>query len=128
MQDRLRRPRRLEEVQDAESFSEALKARREDIFKRCESSREVRRSLNYLRLIATASGAKQKDDIEALSKEYPSKVDGDLVDLAAMGAMLDAGPEGCVVREYFEAVRPVRIRSEDFCARENPPPDFPHHF
>jgi len=117
----LSRPRRTEEVQDTESFAEALKARGEEIFKRCESPREVRRFLNYLRLIATASGAKQKDDIEALREEYPGKVDSDLIDLAAMGAMLDAGPEGQAVQDYFEAQCDLfGLDPKTFAPRESP--------
>jgi hypothetical protein len=64
---------------------------------------EVRRFLNYLRLIATASGEKQKDDITALREVYPGKVDADLVDLAVLGAMPNAGREGGAVKKYFEA-------------------------
>ena len=97
------RPRRLEEAQDAEGFAEALKARGGDISRKCGSPREVRRFLNYLRLVATASGTGEKDDIKSLRENYPGDVDRDLVDLAALGAMPASGDAGEAVRKYFEA-------------------------
>jgi hypothetical protein len=89
----------LEEVQAVESFAEALKERGEQIFKRCESPREVRRFLNYLRLIVTASSSDQEGGIEALREKYPGTVDRDLVDLASQGDIRATGPEGMAVQE-----------------------------
>jgi hypothetical protein len=59
--------------------------------------------VNYLRLIATASGERGRYDVNALRETYPGRFDGDLVALAAMGKMPNAGPEGPAVEQYFIA-------------------------
>jgi hypothetical protein len=97
------RPRRLQGARDAESFSEALEARSEEIFRRCESPREVRRFLNYSRLIATASEQKEERDVNSLRERYPESFDRHLVDLATMGCIPNAGLEGRDIEQYFKS-------------------------
>jgi photosystem II stability/assembly factor-like uncharacterized protein len=62
-----------EESKDAETFTAALKRHSGKIFDRCESPREARRFLNYLRLIGN-----NKD----LRNKYGERFDQDLVGMA----------------------------------------------
>ena len=81
------RPRRVEETLDADTFVDALAARSKEIFRRCQSPREVRRFLNYLRLIATQPSLGTGEQALSLRAKFPDKFDADLVDLASMGHM-----------------------------------------
>ena len=97
------RPRRVEETQDAESFAEALEARSEEIFIKCKSPREVRRFLNYLRLIATGPISREGDISVSLRERYPKTFDAGLVDMASMGTIPEAGREGAEIERYYRA-------------------------
>jgi hypothetical protein len=98
---RFTRPKSVEETRDTEAFTRALKSRSDDIFKRCGTPREVRRFLNYLRLIATES-RKSKDGKSSLRERYGDAFERDLIDLASTGRMPDAGAEGADVEAYFK--------------------------
>jgi hypothetical protein len=95
------RPRRMEEAQDAPSFATALEKRVNEICERFDSPREVRRFLNYLRLVATGAGMEQEGDINQLRKKFGGDVDRDLVDLAVLGRTTVAGAEAEAVEEYY---------------------------
>jgi photosystem II stability/assembly factor-like uncharacterized protein len=124
----LSRPQRPEEAQDAEGFAEALIAHEKDIYGRCESPRELRRFLNYLRLVGTASGLEQEGDLDTMRVQYGKKVDTDLVELAVGGKMEDAGSEGPDVRKYFEAQCDLLgLDTRTFAPKENRPPEPGHN-
>jgi photosystem II stability/assembly factor-like uncharacterized protein/predicted small integral membrane protein len=95
------RPKHREQAHDVQSFGEALERHVERICSRCGSPREVRRFLNYLRLVATGSEAENSDDIRTLRKRYGGLVDQYLVDLATIGRASGAGPEATAVNEYY---------------------------
>jgi photosystem II stability/assembly factor-like uncharacterized protein len=95
------RPRHLEKAQDTQSFGQALERHVARICSRCESPREIRRFLNYLRLVATGGGSEQAEDISILRKKYGGVVDQLLVDLATAGREEGAGPEASAVQEYY---------------------------
>ncbi|MEG9437564.1 hypothetical protein JAO29_15545 [Edaphobacter sp. HDX4] len=78
---RLSRPRRPEEAKDPETFSKALQSHSQDIFDTSKTTREVRRFLNYLRLVATPTSETSKDSIQDLRENIP-KFDEQLVELA----------------------------------------------
>jgi hypothetical protein len=85
------RPKHIEEARDSDEFSKALRDQAEEIFERNPSPREVRRFLNYLRLVATEARVMGK---ESLRGKYPKTFDRNLVDLASTGETSQtAGPD-----------------------------------
>jgi hypothetical protein len=98
-----------------------LKDRGDAIFRRCESPREVRRFLNYLRLVATGSGDGSGDPLEKLREDRSGIVDRELVDLAACGPRPGDPSE---VQKYFEDQCDFfGLDPETFVPRENPVAD-----
>jgi hypothetical protein len=67
-----------------------------------------------------------KGDIDALRREFPGEVDGGLVDLAALGAMKDAGKGSEQMQKYFEAQCDLfGLDPTTFAPRENQLPGTP---
>jgi hypothetical protein len=95
------RPKHVEEARDSKEFSDALRDRADEIFERNPSPREVRRFLNYLRLVATEARVMGK---ELLRDKYPESFDQNLVDLASTGnAGATSSPEErSEMTTYFE--------------------------
>lgn len=95
-------PRKVEEAQDVDSFTKALRIYSKEIFEKCGSPREARRFLNYLRLVATGSGQKEGDDLRNLRMKYHDQFDLGLVALAVTGDTDGIG-EISEVRQYYKA-------------------------
>jgi hypothetical protein len=94
-------PKELEQARDAASFGEALEQRVEEICGRSGSPREVRRFLNYLRLVATGQDTESPEDITGLRRKYGAVVDRHLVDLATTGRAVGSGAEAAAVEHYY---------------------------
>jgi hypothetical protein len=78
---RFSRPKQPEEAEDPTSFTDALQARSEEILGKCGTPREVRRFLNYLRLVATPTDERSGQSIQGLRARF-STFDRRLVDMA----------------------------------------------
>jgi photosystem II stability/assembly factor-like uncharacterized protein len=94
-------PREVEQAVDVDTFTEALEAYSAEIFWKCESPREARRFLNYLRLVATGSGQKDTDILKELRQKYGGQFDRDLVALAVSGTA--ASTSNSEVEQYYKA-------------------------
>jgi hypothetical protein len=95
------RPKDREQAYDSKSFADALEQQVEKICSKCDSPREVRRFLNYLRLIATTD-TEHAGDISLLRKTYGGCVDRYLVDLATTGSSPGVSIESTAVEEYYK--------------------------
>jgi len=78
------RPKRQQELEEPKSFSDALQDRAHDIMQKCKTPREIRRFLNYLRLVVTPAEDQMSDSIQSL-RAIISSFDADLVTLATKG-------------------------------------------
>jgi hypothetical protein len=97
---RLARPANLEEAEDDPRFKTALVNRTNAIFKICRSPREVRRLLNYLRLVAARSGQPETDQGQLLRDAY-GNFDELLVGLAVQDKKAP-GEAPLEIRRYYE--------------------------
>jgi hypothetical protein len=95
------RPKRPSEAQDPTTFAEALEARSENILEKCKTPREVRRFLNYLRLVAAPSNDSTFESIQALRRRL-TDFDRQLVDLATQVVPAQAPAENAVKKFYFD--------------------------
>ncbi len=112
-------PRQIEEARDADTFTQALEKYSEQIFKKYESPREARRFLNYLRLVATSSGQKEKDALKNLRIKYPDRFDLDLVSLAVLDGADSVGDDSEVKQYYKEQCGIFGLDEKTFQPREN---------
>jgi len=78
------RPKRPEEAEDPTTFGDALELRSGEILNRWKTPREVRRFLNYLRLVATTTDERSSESIQGLRGRI-GDFDQRLVDLATRG-------------------------------------------
>jgi hypothetical protein len=62
------RPKRQAEAHDPTTFAEALENRSEDILKKCGTPREVRRFLNYLRLVAAPNDEPSREGFRSCGR------------------------------------------------------------
>jgi hypothetical protein len=67
---RFSRPKRPEEAEDPTTFTDALQEHSEEILAKCRTPREVRRFLNYLRLVATPTDDRSDESIQGLREKY----------------------------------------------------------
>jgi hypothetical protein len=81
------RPRKIMEAVDSDAFTKALEEKSDRIFDRYRSPREVRRFINYLRLVVMPSGQRDSDEIAALRTRNTASVDPLLVALAVDGVI-----------------------------------------
>jgi photosystem II stability/assembly factor-like uncharacterized protein len=96
----LARPANLDQAEDDPKFKDALVDHTEAIFKLYQSPRELRRLLNYLRLVAARTGQEKTDEGQKLRAEY-SDFDKLLVGLAVRKE--SAGPRvPKKIQEYYE--------------------------
>ncbi|MFC5860705.1 YCF48-related protein [Acidicapsa dinghuensis] len=75
------RPKQQAEAEDPQSFAEALREKSGSILENCRAPREVRRFLNYLRLVAGQAGESSTESAEGLRKRFKD-FDRQLVALA----------------------------------------------
>jgi hypothetical protein len=98
---RFSRPKRPKEAQDPTTFADALEARSENILVKCKTPREVRRFLNYLRLVAAPNDDSSLESIQALRQRFPS-FDRLLVDLATQAIGSAPASEDEIKKFYFD--------------------------
>ena len=94
------RPRIIVEAVDSDSFTKALEDKSDKIFDHYRSPREVRRFINYLRLVATPSGQNDSNAIAELRSKNSGYVDPLLVTLAVQGIDKEKS-NPTLVEKYF---------------------------
>jgi photosystem II stability/assembly factor-like uncharacterized protein len=94
------RPKQPEEAEDPTTFSDALQERSEEILAKCNTPREVRRFLNYLRLVATPTDEESDESIQGLRQKY-AEFDRRLVRLAAQGPNRADGSEDDDIERFY---------------------------
>jgi photosystem II stability/assembly factor-like uncharacterized protein len=97
---RLARPANLDQAQDDPKFKDALVHYTDAIFKLHKSPREVRRLLNYLRLVAARTGQAETDQGQRLREAHP-KFDKIMVGMAVHDKSA-AQHSPAEVRKFYE--------------------------
>jgi hypothetical protein len=110
------RPKRQVEAQDPTTFADALETLSEDILKKCGTPREVRRFLNYLRLVAAPNDEPSREGIQELRKRI-GDFDARLVELATLGTETKPGPDE-VEGFYLKQCQIFGIDPETFLPQE----------
>jgi len=84
-----------------QSFGQAIGQSSEEILRRCDSPREVRRFMNYLRLIATEPIEALKPGDEPLRLKFKGRFDLQLIQMAALGVAASNAEVEPEILDYF---------------------------